>query len=314
MQKSKVMGASILGAALAVTVFLGGCGGGTESENPAEVEPQKPLQSIYAQYGPHAQNIVKLVLPSNEEAKGLVVWVHGGGWFKGDLEEESAVINKLNAQGLAVLAANYRLVPEGAFPAANEDINTVLNAVQSGGCQSCDNPELWQTAGSIAKDKGWLTAGASAGSTLAVDATLRLLEQRNDLTLKCVNAVVGFTDFRQPELLNDETREMVYNYAGRTLEPSRLEELSPIIRLESLSPKAKARLANIRWFSRYSQRDAYVPFSLTGAFEQKLRSFVKQVDVAVIDRPDLSAGHAIDLEDLLTMAADPARDCFNAQD
>ena len=63
----------------------------------------------------------RLLVPS-EQPRGLLVYVHGGGWVLGELSEFEAIGRKLAAcTGLAVLLVGYRLAPEHQFPIPLED-------------------------------------------------------------------------------------------------------------------------------------------------------------------------------------------------
>ena len=54
-----------------------------------------------------------------EEAVGAFLWLHGGGWYIGDLDGFDRVARSLcNAAGAVVLSVDYRLAPEHRFPAA----------------------------------------------------------------------------------------------------------------------------------------------------------------------------------------------------
>jgi len=60
--------------------------------------------------------------PATEEGQPLVVYLHGGRFFSGDLESHDTVCRLLAiACGCRVVAVNYRLAPEHRFPAAMED-------------------------------------------------------------------------------------------------------------------------------------------------------------------------------------------------
>ncbi|MEV7554359.1 alpha/beta hydrolase [Amycolatopsis sp. NPDC089917] len=100
------------------------------------------------------------------EAHGAVVWLHGGGWVMGDRETEHPWAARLaEASGAVVISVEYRLAPENPFPAALDDVYTVLNwaAVQAG--------ELGVSPDRIA------IGGHSAGGGLAAATALRARDE-----------------------------------------------------------------------------------------------------------------------------------------
>ena len=61
------------------------------------------------------------------DAGGLLVYYHGGGHVKGDLDTHDTTCRFLaQASGAGVLAVDYRLAPEHPFPAATEDAVAAL--------------------------------------------------------------------------------------------------------------------------------------------------------------------------------------------
>jgi len=65
----------------------------------------------------------RLYVPRGAGSTGpLLVWVHGGGFFCGDLESHDGFCRLLAERaGVRVLAVDYRLAPEHPFPAAHDD-------------------------------------------------------------------------------------------------------------------------------------------------------------------------------------------------
>ena len=56
------------------------------------------------------------------ENLGVLVWLHGGGWYVGDVESFDRVTRQLaNASGAVCLSVDYRLAPEHRYPAAVHD-------------------------------------------------------------------------------------------------------------------------------------------------------------------------------------------------
>ena len=80
----------------------------------------------YADQSP-AQRL-DLRLPAGLGPVPLVIYYHGGGWVAGDkaAAEELAVVEPLVAHGFAVASVNYRLAPEGVYPAAVDDAIAAL--------------------------------------------------------------------------------------------------------------------------------------------------------------------------------------------
>ena len=69
---------------------------------------------------------VRLYRPDGA-APGVVVHLHGGGFVFHDLDVHDRVCRRFaNRLGMAVLSVDYRLAPEHRFPAAPDDVDTVL--------------------------------------------------------------------------------------------------------------------------------------------------------------------------------------------
>ncbi|HET6507515.1 MAG TPA: alpha/beta hydrolase [Baekduia sp.] len=94
------------------------------------------------------------------EADALLVWLHGGGWYVGDLPTFDRVARVLaNAAGAKVLTVEYRLAPEHRWPTQVRDAYAVLAWARGDG------------AAQLGIDPGRVVLGGdSAGGQLAVVA------------------------------------------------------------------------------------------------------------------------------------------------
>ncbi|MEU4239978.1 alpha/beta hydrolase [Actinoplanes sp. NPDC026619] len=58
----------------------------------------------------------------------LFVYVHGGGWCYGSIKTVDRVCRRIaDKSGVSVLSVGYRLAPEHVFPAALDDVETVIS-------------------------------------------------------------------------------------------------------------------------------------------------------------------------------------------
>ena len=103
---------------------------------------------------------VRLFRPEGADP-GVVVHVHGGGFVFHDVDVHDRPCRRFaNRLGLAVLSVDYRLAPEHRFPAAPDDVDTVLGWLDREG----DERGLGGPA---------YVHGDSAGGNLALVAALR---------------------------------------------------------------------------------------------------------------------------------------------
>jgi len=108
--------------------------------------------------GPEGDIPARLYVPLDAPGIGpLTVFFHGGGYAFGDLESHHRVAQRLAAQAeCRVMAVDYRLAPEHAFPAAYED------------CLAAFDWAAGEGAAEIGADISHLAvAGDSAGGGLA---------------------------------------------------------------------------------------------------------------------------------------------------
>jgi acetyl esterase len=101
-----------------------------EESNEAETGPALPL--------PVVVDVDADGVPCRLYAKSfgapVLVYVHGGGWCYGSIETVDRFCRRVaDRSGCAVLSVGYRLAPEHVFPAALEDVETVLGYVRKEG-------------------------------------------------------------------------------------------------------------------------------------------------------------------------------------
>jgi acetyl esterase/lipase len=110
--------------------------------------------------------LLDLYLPKAGATHPLVIWIHGGGWSRGDSRGNGAITDfpaalaGLAARGYVVAAVNYRLSGEAKFPAQIQDVNAAIVFLKTNAARYGIDPSrvlLW---------------GGSAGGHLAALAAL----------------------------------------------------------------------------------------------------------------------------------------------
>ena len=83
-------------------------------------------------FRPLSLDLYRLSTAARHPRQPLVVYVHGGGWRRGDSRTLGAFVNfpavlaSLAGRGYVVAAVNYRLSGEARCPAAVEDVNAAI--------------------------------------------------------------------------------------------------------------------------------------------------------------------------------------------
>ncbi|NNC12776.1 alpha/beta hydrolase fold domain-containing protein [Planctomonas sp. JC2975] len=123
--------------------------------------------------GPHGAVPLRIYRPSGEATGQGLVWLHGGGFWAGDLDmpEGDWVARSFAARGIVVVSVDYRLAPQAAddgsghdgvhYPVASQEVAFAFG---------------WAVASGLANG-AWALGGASAGGNLAAGATLRLMAE-----------------------------------------------------------------------------------------------------------------------------------------
>jgi acetyl esterase len=138
---------------------------------------------------------VRVYRPSPEPDLPVVVYLHGGGWTIGNVEQYDAIVRQVaNASEAIVVAPEYRLAPEHPFPAPLDD---------------CWHTVQWtaKNAASFGADPGRLALmGDSAGGNMsAVCALLARDAGTPDIAMQVLLYPVTDCDFTTPSY--SENRE-----------------------------------------------------------------------------------------------------------
>ena len=122
--------------------------------------------------------------PGND-ARGALVFFHGGGWVIGDLDTHDVACRLLAiAGGFSVVAVDYRLAPEHRFPAAVDDCIAATRWVHA-------------NAQALAIDPDRIAVGGdSAGGNLAAVVAIALRDA-GDPWLRFQTLIYPATDMRQ---------------------------------------------------------------------------------------------------------------------
>src|SRR5207247_10163678 len=87
-----------------------------QARQKSQAAPPKPdLANVH--YGPHERNVLDLWKAKSDKPTPLVVFIHGGGFYAGSKELITPALFTLLEKGISLMAINYRLSPEVAFPA-----------------------------------------------------------------------------------------------------------------------------------------------------------------------------------------------------
>jgi acetyl esterase/lipase len=128
-------------------------------------------------YGTSPRQVLDLYLPNSPNPAPLVIFIHGGRWFRGGKEqaEEYGRINALIAAGFAVATINYRYSTMAIWPAQQDDVLAAIGWLRSRHQAFRIDPErlaLW---------------GQSSGAHMAL-MTAAYLASRDDRSLSAVVA------------------------------------------------------------------------------------------------------------------------------
>ena len=106
--------------------------------------------------------------PATSSAKPLktIIFIHGGGWRSGNRSMHYALAEKLALKGFVCITPSYRLSTEALYPAAIQDVKTVIRWTRANAFQYNIDTNAIIIAGHSAGGQLAALAGATNGSPL----------------------------------------------------------------------------------------------------------------------------------------------------
>lgn len=140
----------------------------------------------------------------------VIVSVHGGGWIYGDKELSRYYTMNLASHGFAVINFSYRLAPEHRFPAAAEDLNSVMLWLRDNAAQyKMDTDNLFAVGDSAGAHGLALYSNIMTNPEYA--AFFDTITIPEGIRFKAIALNCGVYNFNTGTH-NDETDSMISNY------------------------------------------------------------------------------------------------------
>jgi len=221
---------SVFGVALIAAVVIFGASLPAMAQRNRAVGEKPAPDLANVKYGPHERNVLDLWKAEAESPSPLVVYIHGGGFRGGDKRSLSPeLLRRLREGGAAVMAVNYRLSPEVAFPAHYMDCARAIQFARSNAkVWGLDPTRVAATGGSAGAGTSlWIAFHDDMADRESPDPVLR-----ESTRLKCV-AVMGAQSTYDPRVI----REWV---GAAAAEHPALEGFFGVSREERDTPKAHA--------------------------------------------------------------------------
>lgn len=114
-------------------------------------------------YGEHPRQKLDVLTPPTATKAPVVIFLHGGGWIRGDKRIYQYVQRRLAKEGIVSVSANYRLSPEAVFPAFVKDGAQVVSWTRDNISKHGGDPENIYLMGH--------SAGAHTVAMLGMDET-----------------------------------------------------------------------------------------------------------------------------------------------
>ncbi|MDR3373278.1 MAG: alpha/beta hydrolase [Ancalomicrobiaceae bacterium] len=202
---------------------------------PFPLAPRSARAETQTIEGPHGPIDLRIIRPLSGQAKGVYLYIHGGGWVWGTADGSDPRLEHIaDVCGYVGVSVEYRLAPEHPYPKGPDD---------------CEAAALWLVR--EARERFGTThlaiGGESAGAHLSVVTLLRLRDRHALTPFAGANLVAGVYDLNLTPsarawgesrlVLNTRDLEMFVRHfllrGGSTADP----DISPIhAKLDGLPP------------------------------------------------------------------------------
>jgi acetyl esterase/lipase len=155
-------------------------------------------------YGPHARQVLDIFCPAAALNAGVVVFVHGGAFVRGDKRASPEIYDNLMfwfaKQGYVGINIEYRLAPESTFPGGADDVARALAWLKQNVANHGGNPArlflIGHSAGgthvaSYVFDPGLACHGQYTAGLVLISARLRADVSPDNPNADAVRAYFG---------------------------------------------------------------------------------------------------------------------------
>jgi acetyl esterase len=159
---------------------------------------------------------VRAYRPTGEDRLPVHVFLHGGGWWLGSIDEyvnDALCRHRGNHARCVVLAVDYRLAPEHPFPTAINDAHAALRWVVANADMLGVNPDIISVGGHSAGGNLAAAVALACRGARGPRLVFQLLEvPALDLTRSALRSALETDEFQPLGLGASETDSAVRNY------------------------------------------------------------------------------------------------------
>jgi acetyl esterase/lipase len=168
-------------------------------------------------YGTNAAQRLDLYVPAAATNAPMMMYVHGGGWYRGDKRAVHLKAEHFTKAGWLFISINYRLVPPAKFPDNVQDVAAAIAWVRKHAPEHGGNPEALFLMGH--------SAGCHLATLVATDG--RYLKQTG-LPLTAIKGVIALDTqaYDIAKVMEARAPELYANAFGK--DPATHKEASPL--------------------------------------------------------------------------------------